>query len=118
MSQHALVLITCGSEDESRRISRRLVEDRLAAGVQMTSIESIYTWQGEVVEDREVLLIAKTRSEHFELIESVVVEMHSYDVPPILILPIDRAHQPYLDWIDGATGRPGNWAQAPGRSSP
>lgn len=106
MSEHGLILITCGSAEEGRGIARHLVETGLAAGVQILPIESIYSWQGEVIEDREILLIAKTRSEHFDRIESVVVEMHSYQVPPLLALPIAKAHQPYLDWIDETTGGP------------
>jgi periplasmic divalent cation tolerance protein len=72
----ALVLITCGSAEESRTIARRLVEQRLAAGVQMLPIETIYTWAGEVVEDDEVLLICKTRRDRYGEIESIVRRMH------------------------------------------
>jgi periplasmic divalent cation tolerance protein len=63
-------------------------------------IESIYRWGGEVVEDQEWLLIAKTRSERFDAINDVVSEMHSYEVPPVLIVEMARASRPYRDWID------------------
>jgi periplasmic divalent cation tolerance protein len=77
-----------------------LVESHLAAGVQIMPIESIYRWDGEVVEDQEWLLIAKTRSERFDSINDVVSEMHSYDVPPVLMVEMAQASRSYLDWID------------------
>lgn len=100
---HALVLVTCGSEDEARRIARSLVEHHLAAGVQIVPIESVYEWQEEIVSDSEWLLIAKTRTERFDHIEEAVVEMHSYDVPPVLMVEMSQGGGPYLDWIDGLT---------------
>jgi periplasmic divalent cation tolerance protein len=63
-------------------------------------IESIYRWGGEVVDDEEWLLIAKTRSERFDSINDVVSEMHSYEVPPVLMVEMAEANRPYLDWID------------------
>jgi periplasmic divalent cation tolerance protein len=99
----ALVLITCGSEDEARSIARHLVEQRLAAGVQIIPISSIYTWGGDIVDDHEHLLICKTRIDCYDVIDSEVTERHSYEVPPILMLEIDRASGPYLDWITANT---------------
>ena len=101
---HALTLITCGSRDEARAIARRLVESRLAAGVQVIPIESVYRWEGEIVDDQEWLLMAKTRGEWFDAIRSVVDEMHSYDVPPVLMIEMDLASGPDLDWIDQNVG--------------
>jgi periplasmic divalent cation tolerance protein len=100
--EHGLVLITCADRSQARVIAKRLVQDRLAAGVQILPIESVYTWQGEVVEDDEVLLIVKTRSDRFDEIRATVESIHSYQVPPIVMMVIDRANQPYLDWIDEA----------------
>ncbi len=102
--EHGLVFITCADRSQARVIAKRLVQDRLAAGVQILPIESVYTWQGEVVEDDEVLLIAKTRRRLFDGIVTLVTELHSYEVPPIVQLAIDRANQPYLDWIDQSVG--------------
>jgi periplasmic divalent cation tolerance protein len=100
MSEHRLVLITCGQEEEARLIARRIVADSAAAGVQIVPIESIYKWQGEVVEDHEWLLVAKTRAEKFGFIEEIVDEIHSYKVPPLLAIDISEASAPYLAWID------------------
>lgn len=104
MADHALILITVGDKDEAGSIARRLVEERLAAGVQIVPIESIYTWQDEIIEDEEVLLIVKTRSDRFERVEQAVREMHSYEVPPIVMIDIAEAHHPYLAWIDQTVG--------------
>lgn len=103
MTEHAIVLITCGSVDEARTIARGLVESRLAAGAQLIPIDSVYRWQGEIVEDTEVLVLAKTRRDRFDAVLSMVEASHSYEVPPILMLEMDAANQPYLDWIDENT---------------
>jgi len=100
MDGHALVLITCGDPAEARGIARQLVESGLAAGAQMLPIESIYRWQGETVEDQEWLILVKTRQDRFEAIETAVRDLHSYEVPPLLMIEMDDASHPYLAWID------------------
>jgi periplasmic divalent cation tolerance protein len=100
MHEHVLVLITCGDRDEAVGIARRLVAERYAAGAQVIPIASVYRWQGDVIEDDEQLVLVKTRRERFDQIESLVAEMHSYEVPPVLMLAIDDASAPYLAWID------------------
>lgn len=100
---HALVVITCGSEQESGKIARHLVENRLAAGVQIVPIESVYTWQDEVVEDHEWLLICKTVRDRYQQIETAVLRLHSYEVAPIYMIPMTEGTRPYLAWIDAAT---------------
>ncbi|HEY7468594.1 MAG TPA: divalent-cation tolerance protein CutA [Acidimicrobiia bacterium] len=104
MGEHALVLITCGSEDEARLIARDLVESALAAGVQIMPIQSVYRWAGEVVDDREWLLITKTRVDRYQSIEQRVGELHSYQVPPVSMVEIHSASRSYLDWIDEQVG--------------
>lgn len=97
---HALVLVTVGDADEARSIALLLVEQRLAAGVQIVPIESIYRWKGETVEDSELLLVAKTRLDRWTLIQEAVSRHHSYEVAPILMIPVAEGSGPYLDWID------------------
>jgi periplasmic divalent cation tolerance protein len=106
MGEHGLVLITCGEAGEARSIARSLVESHLAAGVQIVPIDSVYVWDGAVVDDQEWLLIAKTRKERFDSIGAVVAEMHSYQVPPLLMIEMAAASRPYLDWIDQSLGSP------------
>jgi periplasmic divalent cation tolerance protein len=100
MDRHVLVLITCGDPEEARVIGRRLVEERLAAGAQLIPIESIYRWQGEMFEDTEVVVVAKTRRDRFDEVETLVRELHSYEVPPVVLIDMDDASAPYLAWID------------------
>jgi periplasmic divalent cation tolerance protein len=100
MTEHAIVVITCGNVDEARAIARSLVESRLAAGAQLLPIETLYRWQGEIVEDSEVLVLAKTREDRFDSLRAMVEETHSYQVPPIVMLEMSSANRPYLDWID------------------
>jgi periplasmic divalent cation tolerance protein len=100
MDRHALVMITVGDREEAREISRHLVEAGLAAGAQILPIESIYRWQGEIVEDQEWLILVKTRSDRFNAIETTARDLHSYEVPPVLMIEMDEATEPYLAWID------------------
>ena len=100
MDEHGLVLITCGEEAEASHIARLLVEGSLAAGVQILRINSVYVWEGAVVEDSEWLLIAKTRADRFQSIQTLVEDNHSYQVPPVVMIGIDAATRPYLSWID------------------
>lgn len=106
MTAPVLVVVTCGSDDEARTIARHLVEARLAAGVQIVPIESVYTWEGEVVEDHEWLLVCKTRSERYGQIESAVRNLHSYEVVPIYMIEMSSAGAAYRQWIDAATAEP------------
>ena len=104
MGEHALILITCGDRSEAGEIGRRLVDEGFAAGVQLVPIDSVYRWQGDVVEGKEWLLIVKTRKDRFGSIEALVEDLHSYQVPPILMIDIAAAGGPYLDWIDETVG--------------
>ncbi len=71
----------------------------------MLPITSVYIWKGEVVDDDEWLVIAKTRVDRFEAISATVHEIHSYEVPPILMIDIEAADRSYLEWIDTGVGR-------------
>ncbi len=96
------IYMTAGSKEEAATIGRELVSSGLAACVNILDrMNSIYRWQGEIHEDMEVVMIAKTvRDRTPEVIEKVKA-MHSYDCPCIVCLPITTGHQPYLDWIAG-----------------
>ena len=101
MLEQITVLITAGSMEEGRKIANALVEEGLAACVNIVpQVSSIYRWAGEIREDQEVLLIAKSRKEIFERLASRVKELHSYDVPEIIALPIAAGDEDYLAWIN------------------
>ncbi|MBW7996722.1 MAG: divalent-cation tolerance protein CutA [Candidatus Glassbacteria bacterium] len=94
------VFVTVGSENDALLIARTVVEERLAAcGNVLGSVRSIYRWQGKVEDELEVLLMLKTRAALFESLRSRVVELHAYEVPEVVALPIEAGHGPYLDWI-------------------
>lgn len=100
-----LVYVVCRDRDEARRIARSLVENRLAAGTNIFPIESLYWWQGQIVEDNEVVLIVKTRAGLFEAIRDHVKGMHSYEVPAIICLPITNVNREYVSWVETETGQ-------------
>ncbi len=100
---YALVLTTAGSRDEADAIADALVDRRLAACVQLIDIDSTYRWQGAVVREPEVLLIIKTRADRYHEIESTIVELHSYDTPEVVLVPIGSGLPAYLGWITEST---------------
>jgi len=98
--QYRLVLVTCGSIAEARRIGRTVVEKRLAACANIVpSVESIYRWKGRVERAREVLVIIKTNANRLPELEREVKRLHSYDVPEFLVLPIVAGSRNYLAWL-------------------
>lgn len=100
---HLVVFITAGSPDQAAAIAQTLVEERLAAcGNVVPGIRSIYRWQGAVHDDPEALLVVKTRADRFEELVRRVGELHSYDVPEIIALPLVAGSARYLAWLDEA----------------
>lgn len=92
--------VTAGSRGEARALARTLVEERLAACVNIIDgATSIYRWKGGVEEATESLMIVKTSSERFEAMVRRVREIHSYDTPCVLELPIGRGNPDYLAWL-------------------
>ena len=100
-SQFRLVLVTCASLAEARKISRAVVEKRLAACVNIHSakVESIYRWKGKVETAREHLLIIKTTTRQLKALERIVLRLHSYETPEFLVLPIASGSRGYLHWL-------------------
>lgn len=96
-----VVLMTASSEDEAVKIASALVEDELAACVNIVpGIRSIYRWEGKVCDDREVLLVAKTRLSAFDALKDRVLSLHSYTTPEIIALPVTVGFEKYLKWVD------------------
>ncbi len=103
---HVVIMTTAGSREEAHRLARGLVEKRLAACVQMMPVESVYEWKGAVQEDSEFLLLIKTRRACYANVEAHLRSAHSYEVPEILALPVERGLSDYLGWVDAQTERP------------
>ncbi len=103
-----VVLITVPTEEDAGKIARHLVEKRLAACVNIVpGIRSIYTWEGEVCDEGEFLLVVKSRTDLFARVAEAVSGRHPYSVPEIIALPIVSGSEPYLDWIGQVTARVG-----------
>lgn len=98
---YVVVLVTCGSAREARRIARGIVARRFAACVSIprAQVDSVYRWKGKVEEARESLLIIKTARERLAALQAEVERLHSYDVPEFIALPIVAGSRAYLDWI-------------------
>lgn len=97
---YVLVYITTSSTEESKGIANVLVEEKLAACTNIiTSIESIYLWKGQIEDDDESLLIAKTKAKNIDKIIKRVKEIHSYETPAILAIPIIEGSKDYLDYL-------------------
>ncbi len=99
-----MVLITAPNEEEAVKIAKTLVEEKLAGCINIIKdIRSIYSWQGKIEDEPEVLMIVKTRSELFEELEKRVKSLHSYSVPEIIGLKIKKGSESYLSWLSEVT---------------
>ncbi|AXX93956.1 MULTISPECIES: divalent-cation tolerance protein CutA [Arcobacter] len=98
-----IVQTTCSSKEEAKNIAKVLIEEKLAACVQLSEIESFYNWKEEFCCDNETLLNIKTRKDNFEKIKSKILELHSYDLPEIIQLDIANASEEYLKFIGDNT---------------
>ena len=98
------IYVTAGSMNEAKKIGKALVSNRLAACVNIIdSMHSIYWWEGEIQNDNEVILIAKTRESLVPALIDKVKSMHSYDCPCIVSLPILDGNDAFLEWIEQQT---------------
>jgi len=104
MANYMVIFITTSSIDEAKKLGRTLVEEKLVACSNILSpVHSIYQWKGEMCEGEEALLVLKTKRELFRQIESRVRELHSYDVPEIIAMPIIEGSEDYLSWVESET---------------
>ena len=101
----ALVLLsTFPSADKAAEAARVLVEERLAACVNLLGeVRSIYRWQDAVSDDREALAIIKTTPERYEALTARLLSLHPYEVPELVALPVTKGHAPYLAWLAAQT---------------
>ena len=93
------IYITCKDKKEAKKIGFSLVKNKLASCVNIFPIESIYRWQGKIVQEKEAVLIVKTLKKNFKKIEKEVKKLHSYSLPCILEIPIKRGNKEYLEWL-------------------
>ena len=106
-SEFRLVYITSASREEALRVGRALVQQRLAACANVRGdVTSVYWWEGELQEESEAVLIAKTRASLVDRLVAKVREIHSYDCPCVVTLPIQEGLGDFLSWIERETTAP------------
>ena len=99
-----IVFTTVASDEEGVRFVRALLERRLiACGTLLPGARSLYRWQGKVADEREVVIMLKTRSARLDSLRSAFTELHPYKVPELLALPVEAGLDKYLEWINGET---------------
>jgi periplasmic divalent cation tolerance protein len=103
-AKHLVVFVTTPTKEIGEQIGRKLVENQLAACVNLLpEITSIYTWEGEVCHEAEVMIIIKTQARLFEALVESIQSLHPYEVPEIIGFPITSGSPNYLAWIEAVT---------------
>ncbi|HEX7731362.1 MAG TPA: divalent-cation tolerance protein CutA [Rhodanobacter sp.] len=108
MSDPAILLCCCTCPDAAcaQRLAETLVDERLAACVnRVPGVLSTYRWQGEVHAGAEELLLIKTTAARFEALKARLLELHPYELPELVALPVERGHAAYLDWVRANVAR-------------
>jgi periplasmic divalent cation tolerance protein len=101
MNAHVVALTTAPTVEKAAEIARALVDERLAACVNVVpGVRSIYRWKGEICDDAEILCVIKTRADHIEALRARLVALHPYEVPELVVIDVAGGHLPYLSWID------------------
>jgi periplasmic divalent cation tolerance protein len=115
LTEVRVVLITVPDERTGLDLARSLVGERLAACVNiLPGVRSVYSWQGRIEEDPELLLMAKTQAGLVERLSQRVAELHPYDEPEVIALPVDGGSPGYLGWVVRETGEAGPYKTEPG----
>ena len=99
-----VVLTTVSNDDEAVSLVRALLDRRLiACGTLMPGARSLYRWQGKIADEREVVVMLKTRSARLQQLQTAFAELHPYKVPELLAMSVDPALEKFLEWINGET---------------
>ena len=103
MNKYSLIISTCADKETAKAIAKVLVETRLAACVQMFPIESVYLWRDKICDEGEIMLFIKSKAGLFDKISAAIKENLPYEVPEIILVPIEGGLPEYLNWIDDCT---------------
>lgn len=104
-SNYYVVFCTVPDEKTALAISKSLVEARLAACCNIVpGLRSIYSWQGKICDDSELLLVIKTKADTYQILENKIKELHPYDEPEVIALRVVQGSKTYLNWIDENVG--------------
>ncbi len=101
--EYCIITTTCSTDKEATILAQKLINEKLAACVQLSAITSYYTWNKETCIDPEIRLVIKTRTKLYENVEQFIKKNHSDEVPQIIQTPITDGSDDYLDWIDETT---------------
>jgi periplasmic divalent cation tolerance protein len=104
LAKYVLIITTAPTEELAARITNALVERKLAACVQASAITSTYRWQGAIESGREIRLMIKAKSADYDAIQTLIVELHTYENPEVIAIPVVAGSRLYLDWIEAETG--------------
>jgi len=108
MTDKIVVFSTCSTQEEAAKIARKLIEDRLAACVNVTpGVRSFYRWKGTIEESDECLLVIKSSRDLFDRLRLELEKAHTYEVPEVVAVPVVDGAPNYLHWIDGELRRTG-----------
>ena len=106
LGAYVAVFITAPSREEAEKIAKKLIEEKLAACVNIASeVKSFFWWKEKLEEAEEALLIIKTRLDRFQKLIESVKQVHSYTVPEMIAMPIIAGNESYLEWIDETVGK-------------
>lgn len=99
--EYIVVLVTAGSEEEGRKIAKRLLKEKWAACINIIPrVDSHFLWKTKIERATEALLVIKTKKPYLKKVTKLVKELHSYEVPEIIALPIVGGNRDYLDWME------------------
>ena len=102
-SHYSIIYSTAANKKQARKIVKKMIEEKLIACANIFPITSIYRWRGNIVEKKEIAIIMKTKSTLFNKVQETIKDLHSYEVPEIILLNITKGEQKYLKWIDEST---------------
>ncbi len=103
-TDYLIVFTTCASEEEATTLAKAAVKQQAAACCNIIKdVRSIYVWQGQANDDREVLLVSKTTAKSFPQLRELIQKLHSYDVPEIIAMPVVAGNDDYLNWVTEQT---------------
>lgn len=105
LSPEIVVILSTVPQEKSEAMARALLDKRLVACINTLPVRSFYHWKGEFCDDQEQLLILKTTQKKVEKVIAAIKEMHPYEVPEIIALPVIAGHAPYLAWVHEETKR-------------
>ncbi len=97
------IYVTCNDKQEAVKIAEHLLKLKLAGCANIFPIESLYWWQGKIVEDKEIAMLIKAQEKNYSIIEKEIRKLHSYTVPCIIAINVKRANKAYLKWLKEVT---------------